>query len=160
MTYPLDNFGCEFYLGNAQVIGQACNQGKWKELHSGQFATIFVGFPQCVQSLDVLLLLSKAISEVTQQPEIVIDQLLKSVAGDEGTWGAEILPLNWIRSVADIPIEIVIPVWQCWKTLREQEYGFDEDWDSSNIVKSLFDLQLLCQLAISKNEDVVEVWNL
>ena len=157
MTFNLDKFGCEFYSGNAQKIAQACLKQDWDELKSGRLTTMFVGFPLCVRSLDFLLL-PKAISQATKQSEVVFDELFEKIAGDEGTWGADLLPRNWVSSIAEISTESVIPVWQYWSNLNEQEYDFDEDWQSPDVVKSLFDLRQLCQLALSKNEDVVQLW--
>ena len=160
MINPLDKFGCEFYAGHARLIGQACAEGKWNELHSGQMAAMFVGFPPCVHSSDLLLLLPKAIHEVTQQPEVVLNDVLDSIAGDEGTWGAEALPTAWVRVIAEISVERIIEVWQRLLVIIEQEHGYDEDWQSPAVVQSLFDLNSLCRLARTNEEDVVHVWNL
>jgi hypothetical protein len=160
MISPLDEFGCEFYSGEARLIGQACAQGKWADLHSGVIASLFVGFPPCVHSLDLLLLLPKAVSEVTGRPEVVLADILVKVAGDEGTWGAEILPPEWVHSVAEIPIERIVEVWQNLIIIREREYDYDENWQSPAVVRSLFDLNALCRLSLAKKEDAVHVWTL
>ena len=86
--------------------------------------------------------------------------MLDSIAGDEGTWGAEALPTAWVRVIAEISVERIIEVWQRLLVIIEQEHGYDEDWQSPAVVQSLFDLNSLCRLARTNEEDVVHVWNL
>ena len=156
---PPDEYGCEFYAGDAALIGRACSEGRWQELRGVVAADSFVGFPPCVHCLD-LQLLPAAIASSTQQPEVQLSEPLRTVAGDEGTWGAEVLPGPWVESVAAVRPGQLVAAWQHWVALHHQEYGADEEWESSSIAQSLFDLAGLCRRAVSESRDVVWVWRL
>jgi hypothetical protein len=153
----IDEYGCEFYAGEAALIVRACAEGRWGELRSGVAADAFVRFPRCVHGLD-LLLLSAAIANSTRRPEVVLSESVGTVAGDEGTWGADVLPGGWVESVAAVQPGQVGAVWQYWVALHEREYGEDEEWDSPAVAVSLSGLVSLCQQALAGSREVIWVW--
>jgi hypothetical protein len=156
---PLNKYGCDFYAGDSILIGRACSDGQWSELRTGTLADSFVGFPRYVHSLD-LLLLSAAIAMATHQVEVKLNERAKIIAGDEGTWGAEVMPTLWVSSVAMIPTTQLSAVWQHWIVLHNQEYGPDSEWDLPDLAQSLFDLVTMCRQAIARSRDIVWVWTL
>lgn len=160
LMYPPDDYGCEFYLGDADVIGRACEGGRWVDLRNGSLTLGFVSFPRQVHSLDIVLL-SRAIAAALQCPEVALDEYGREVAGDEGLWGAEAMPIEWVRLVAGIPELEVENVARTWGTVHDTEYEPESsDWLDQEVIDSLRILVSLCRRASAGKPELIHVWTL
>ena len=152
MNFSTD-YGCELYEGDADAIGAAINASDWAALRGGGAAHGFVGFPHFIHS-DYFGDLSGAVAAVLQQPEVRIDSL-RTVAGEDGHWGAEVLPMDWVAAVAAVPAGSIWLLQQNWRESCFRSYGEPEAWLEGELLDPLYRFTLLCGAALSRQTDVV-----
>ena len=153
MNFPVD-YGCEFYEGDADVIGRAVSGGDWPGLRNGIAAHSFVGFPRfiCGSYFDWF---AAAVASVVQQPEVQVHDL-RAVAGEDGHWSADVLPVDWVAAVASVPAERIWLLSQHWReAYLRQQFSEVEDWPDHELLDPLHRLTVLCSAALSRRTDVV-----
>jgi hypothetical protein len=154
----LDEYGTEFYLGDADAIGAACAKRQWRRLRRGEGADAFVGFSRGVHSLDTHLL-SKAVALTMGRPEVSVGEYERRVAGEEGLWGADVLPRAWVEELARTR-EHVAALHRHWWRVHEETYEPNPPFGSPAVRAALQGLADLCHRAVERSRDLVEVWTL
>ena len=152
MNFPGD-CGCEFYEGDADVIGDAISAANWMALRNGTAARSFVGFPTFIIGAYVVEL-TAAIGSVIQQPNLQINEG-RIVAGEDGHWSANVIPVDWVAAMGSVTEKDVPLVIQRWKEECVKEYDEVEDWQNDELRDRLYRLTLLCKEAQSRGSDVV-----
>ncbi|SRR6266404_3448070 len=153
MNFPIDH-GCEVYEGDADTIGAAVSACDWQSLRNGTAAHSFVGFPRFIYGA-YFDWLGGAASLVLEQPEARIHDL-RMVAGEDGHWSADVLPVDWVAAMASVPVKHIWRLGRHWRDayLRE-EYIEQKDWPDAELLDPLYRLTILCQQAVSRRTDVV-----
>jgi hypothetical protein len=152
MTFSTD-YGCEVYEGDADVIGAAVSASQWQALRNGTAAHSFVGFPRFIEG-SYFDLLGGAVAMVIRQPEVRIHDP-RTVAGEDGHWGAYVLPGDWVAALAAVPAKNIWLLSHHWREAFLQVYGEHEAWPDTELLDPLYRLTLLCQEALSRHTDVV-----
>jgi hypothetical protein len=154
LVSELDEFGADFYVGDAAMIAEACATWRWRDLRSGVSAEGFVGFPTCVHPLDALQL-SEAIAGVTGRPEVELSGS-GNMAGEEGLWAAEELSRPWVEALAGIPDALVDSVCSRWAQLVREEY--DAEWDEPSVAEAFRRVVNLARKAVAGGRSFVTIW--
>lgn len=158
--YPTGNYGIEFYVGDPDQIGSVRTEDEWNELRSGRLTESHVLFPEYVTGVD-LLLLSKAVAEVTNRPEVELVAADSCIAGDQELWAAEILPSDWVQYLASVDDVRVGAVVNSWVRLHLEEY---DSHDSEDLYRSteclecfrrLFSATRICR---DTNSELIWIW--
>ncbi len=149
-----NDYGCEFYEGDADVIGAAVLASNWQALRNGTAAHSFVGFPKFIYG-GYFDWLAASVASVVQQPEVGGHDL-RTVAGEDGHWGADVLPVGWVAAVASVPAKSIWLLSRHWREayLREKYIEID-DWPDHELLDPLHRLTILCSEALSRATDVV-----
>jgi hypothetical protein len=153
----LDDYGCEFYAGDADTIGRACAEWQFKALRDGRGARAFVGFPKCVFPV-TFIFLSEAIAQTSGESEVALQEYGRNVALLDGIWSADVMPEPWVGAVAG-GLSRVKPIVRVWRQLLDAEYGSDPDWTSPAVRTALARLMVMCGDAAVAKDDVVMVWS-
>ena len=153
----IDDVGAQFFLGQAREVGAACMAWRWRDLRTGQASVAYLAFPQCVHSQD-LLLLPRAIADVTGLPCVQIDHRVGVVAAEEGLWTAQAMPQAWVKVVSALPDESVEGVCERWAILIRDEYGVE--WDTTAVADALRQLVEMARRSRGEHHDVVALWAL
>jgi hypothetical protein len=152
MNFPVD-YGCEFYEGDANVIGKAVSASAWQSLRDGTAAHSFVGFPRFIYGGDFDWLAS-AVASIVEKPEVRIHDL-RTVAGEDGDWSADVLPVDWVAAVASVPAKSIWLLSQHWREAYFRDYTEHEVWRDDELLDPLYRLTILCREALSRCSDVV-----
>ena len=148
-----DDCSCEFYEGDGDVIGAAISASDWQSLRNGTAAHSFVGFPLYIIGFYIVELTGVIASEI-QQPKL---QLIagRMVAGEDGHWAADVLPVEWVAAMASVPAKSIPAIIQHWKLECTRVYDEIDDWQEGELLDPLNRLIVLCQEALSRRTDVV-----
>ena len=153
MSFSTD-YGCEVYEGDAEVIGAAVSACDWEALRNGTAAHSFVGFPRFIYG-GYFDWLAGAVASVLEQPEVRIHDL-RMVAGEDGHWGADVLPADWVAAVASVPAKDIWRLSQHWReAYLRQGYSEQEAWPDDELLDPLYRLSILCRDAVSRHTHVV-----
>src|SRR3954465_10409201 len=106
-------YGCEFYEGDADVIGAAISVADWPALRNGTAAYSSVGFPRFIQGC-YFDWFAAAVASVLQKPEVQLHDL-RTVAGEDGHWSADVLPVDWVAAAASVPAERIWLLGRHWR---------------------------------------------
>jgi len=153
MNFP-DDHGCEIYEGDANAIGAAIAAFDWQALRNGTAAHSFVGFPRFISGY-YFDWLAEAVATVLNKPEAP-DAGFRTVAGEDGHWGAGVLSKDWVAAVASVPTKDIGHLGRLWRDAYLQQ-GYDEleDWPEDQLLDSLHQLTFLCMEALNRDADVV-----
>lgn len=153
MSFSTD-YGCEVYEGDANAIGVAVSTHDWGALRNGTAAHSFVGFPRFIYG-GYFDWLAGAVASVLGRPEVPIHDL-RMVAGEDGHWGADVLPAGWVAAVASVPAKDIWSLSQRWReAYLRHGYSEQEAWPEDQLLDPLYRLTLLCREAGSRRTDVV-----
>ncbi len=155
MNFPTDtDYGCEFYTGDADVIGAAVSASDWQALRNGTAAHSFLGFPWFIHG-EYFDFFAGAVASVIQQPEVRIHDL-RMVAGEDGHWGAYVMPADWVRVVASVPAHSIWLLSQYWRASYLSLGHIEvEVWPDSELLDPLYKLTVLCSEALSRGKAIV-----
>ena len=167
LSAPPDNHGHEFYaVEDLSPIATVCASDDWSTLRNGGHSAFHAVFPNCVHSLDVLLL-TEAISTVTGNSECRLPELIDTVIGVEGLWGVDITPTVFVSAIASVPIANGDKLLKTWMEIHIREYESKSelslvipDWTSPRMHDSVTDLLTLARRAVDQNLTVVDIWSL
>ena len=153
MNFPVD-YGCEFYEGDANLIGAAVSASDWQALRNGTAAHSFVGFPRFIHG-DYFDWLGSAVASVVEQPEVGIHDL-RMVAGEDGHWSADVLTTDWVAAVASVSAKNIWWLSRHWReAYLRQGHIEQEAWPDDELLDPVYRLTILCQKAMSRHTDVV-----